>query len=76
MTIQQEILERLSTLPPAEQQELLRVARSLAQRSAGTTGEPRRSLMGAFAGRGVDVTADDIDDARREMWADFPRDVE
>lgn len=76
MTIQQEILERLSTLSPAEQQELLRVARSLSQRSVGNETRPWKGLMGAFGGNGIDVTAEDIDDARREMWADFPRDVE
>jgi hypothetical protein len=75
MTIQQEILEHLATLRPAEQEELLRIARSLSQRSAITTAQPRKGLMGAFAGRGIDVTAEDIDDARREMWADFPRGV-
>jgi hypothetical protein len=75
MTIQQELLERLSTLPPSDQQELLRVARSLSQR-AGAPAKPWKSMMGAFAGKGIDVDEADIDAARREMWRDFPRDVE
>lgn len=29
---------------------------------------------GMFAHRGVRMTAEEIDEARREAWADFPRD--
>ena len=76
MTVQQEILERLSTLPPSDQQELLRVARALSARSTVPSAKPWKSLLGAFAGRGIDVTDADIDAARRESWGDFPRDVE
>jgi hypothetical protein len=76
MTIQQELLERLSTLPPSEQQELLRLARTLSQRANSPRANPWKSMMGAFAGHGIDITDADIADARREMWRDFPRDVE
>jgi len=75
MTIQQELLERLSSLPPSDQQELLRVARTLSQR-AGEPAKPWQSMMGAFADKGIDISEADIDAARREMWRDFPRDVE
>jgi hypothetical protein len=77
MTIQQEILERLSTLSPVEQQQLLEFTRSLSARGNGSSNaKPWKSLMGVFAHRGIDITADDIAAARREMWGDFPRDVE
>lgn len=78
MTIQQEILERLSALSPAEQQELLRFTRSLAARANGasSTTQPWKSLMGIFANRGIDITDADIAKARREMWGNFPRDLE
>ena len=75
MTVQQEILERLSPLPPAEQQEVLRFARTLSARKGNPQGQPRTSLMGLLAGRGIDVTADDIAQVRREMWGDFPREI-
>jgi hypothetical protein len=70
MTIQQEILERLSTLSPAEQEELLRFTRSLAARANGSSAnaQPWKSLMGIFANRGIDITEADITEARREMW--------
>jgi hypothetical protein len=32
---------------------------------------PRTSLLGLW--RGLGVTEDDIDEARREMWSGFPR---
>jgi hypothetical protein len=71
MTVQQEILERLSTLAPAEQQEVLRLARDLSAR----TQRPWASKMGLLAGRGMNISDDDITEARREMWGEFPRDV-
>ncbi|MBE2269989.1 MAG: hypothetical protein IAE80_17255 [Anaerolinea sp.] len=32
---------------------------------------PRKSLYGLW--EGVEVSAEDIDEARREMWGNFPR---
>ena len=34
---------------------------------------PRRSLLGLWADLGSAPSAQDIDEARREMWANFPR---
>ncbi len=34
--------------------------------------EPRESLRGIW--RGLDITDEDIAEARREMWGNFPRD--
>jgi hypothetical protein len=34
---------------------------------------PKRSLYGLWADLGIDITEDDIDDIRREMWGNFPR---
>ena len=36
-------------------------------------GKPHKSLSGAWADLGVDLSAEDIDQARREAWAEFPR---
>jgi hypothetical protein len=33
---------------------------------------PRKSLRGLW--RGISITGDDIESARREKWGDFPRD--
>jgi hypothetical protein len=38
-----------------------------------TTKAPFRSVMGALARPGFDVTPEDIAEVRREMWQNFPR---
>jgi hypothetical protein len=35
-------------------------------------GSPRRSLRGLW--EGVDISEEDIDEVKREMWSGFPRD--
>jgi hypothetical protein len=35
--------------------------------------QPRRSLMGLFSDLNVHITEEDIAEARREMWDNFPR---
>ncbi len=35
--------------------------------------KPRRSLLGIWADLGPAPSAEDIDEARREMWGNFPR---
>lgn len=36
--------------------------------------KPLRSLYGLWKDFGVSISAEDIDEARREMWGNFPRD--
>ena len=38
------------------------------------TRPPRRSLFGVWKDKGVNISREDIDEARREMWGNFPRD--
>ena len=38
----------------------------------GEKGPPRRSSRGLWADLGVDITEQDIEDATREMWGNFP----
>lgn len=35
--------------------------------------KPRKSLLGVLADYGPAPSAEDIDEARREMWGNFPR---
>ena len=67
MTIQEAVLQELQQLPPDEQQKVLKYAQSL------RPPESRRDPRGMFVYRGVHIAAEDIDAARQEAWAQFPR---
>jgi len=71
MSTDQLILEKLRTLPPEKQQEVLHFVESLQRKARGK--RPGRSLRGLWADLGVTITAEDIAEARREMWGNFPR---
>ncbi len=49
------------------------LARQLLQEAEPTHPTPRPSLRGALAHLGPAPSAEDIDEARREAWANFPR---
>ena len=40
----------------------------------GSQGKPHKSLWGACRDGGPGPSSEEIDEARREMWADFPSD--
>jgi hypothetical protein len=71
MSIEQAVAEVLKKLPPHRQQEVLDFAEFLGQKDSPP--QPRRSLEGLWADLGVSISAEDIDEARREMWGNFPR---
>jgi hypothetical protein len=37
--------------------------------------EPLRSLRGLWKDLNIEITEEDIAEARREMWGNFPRDI-
>ena len=74
MTIEQQVLEKLRDLPPEKQKEVLNFVAQLKEQS--TSREPRRSLLGLWAELNTNITKEDIAQARREMWGNFPRDIE
>jgi hypothetical protein len=65
------IASKAKALSPEGQREVLDFVEFL-QTRVGHSG-PHRSLCGAWSDLGVDVSAEDIDEARREAWAEFPR---
>lgn len=69
MSIEESLLEKLGKLPAEKRQEVLDFVEFLEKKSAPKS--PRRSLKGLWADLGVQVTAEDIADARREMWGSF-----
>ena len=71
MSVEQAILEAVRSLPVDKQQEILTHATRLLDET--TTKKPFKSIEGILAGRGISISAEDIDEIRREMWKDFPR---
>jgi len=71
MTIEEAILEKVRTLPPEKQSELLALADSMAAETQPK--QPFRSLRGLWAEYDIDISAEDIKELRREMWKNFPR---
>ncbi len=72
MSVEQAILDTVRSLPFEKQQEILRYATRLRDEAAAK--RPFRSIKGILAGRGISISAEDIEEARRETWKNFPRD--
>ncbi len=71
MSVEQAILDAVRKLPFDKQQEILNHATRLRDEAAPKN--EFRSIKGILAGRGISISAEDIDEARREMWKVFPR---
>lgn len=72
MATLEETFALVDTLSPLEKVKLMeRLATSLEKDIQET--KPRKSLYGLWAHLHVDVSSEDIDEARREMWGNFPR---
>ena len=73
INIEQQILGSIRTLPLEQQHEVLNFAEFLHQKAAVKI--PRRSLKGLGADLKFQITEADIDEARQEMWGNFPREI-
>ena len=71
MSIEKSVLEKLLKLPVEKQKEVLDFVESLEKASSAR--RPRRSLKGLWADLSVQISAEDLAEARREMWGGFPR---
>ena len=69
--IEQTVLTKLRALPLDKQQEVLDFVEFLEQKNG--VKPPRRSAKGLLADLGIHISKEDIDEARREMWGNFPR---
>ncbi|MBI3098181.1 MAG: DUF2281 domain-containing protein [Planctomycetes bacterium] len=72
MVVEQAVLEKLRSLPPEKQREVLDFVEFLSRQDRGRVAGDRSSLKGLWSDLGVDVSDEDIADARREMWGRFP----
>jgi hypothetical protein len=73
MNLEEAVLERLRHLPVDKQQQLLDFAEFLYQKTTLKT--PLLTVRGLCADLKVDITEEDITQARQEMWGNFPRDI-
>jgi hypothetical protein len=71
MNLEQAVLEKLRELPPNQQQEVLDFAEFLQQKNI--LKRPLKSVKGMWANLDMDITEEDITEARKEMWGNFPR---
>ena len=75
MTTYEQVLTIAEQLSPNDKARLLEdISAALRRDLANTetaTKKTKQSLLGLW--EGVDVSAEDIDEARREMWGNFPR---
>jgi hypothetical protein len=72
MTLEHSILEAVRSLPVDKQQELLDYAERL--KIENQSKKPFQSIKGLWADLDISLSEDHIDEVRREMWKDFPRD--
>ena len=72
-TSEQLLLRQWRSLKPDQQQVALEFVEFL--HSKTTTKQPRRSLLGLCASPDAHISDEDVAEARREMWSDFPRDI-
>jgi hypothetical protein len=71
MTLEQEILDAVRALPTGKQQEFLDHVKRLRDEAMQQPRKPRKSGRGLWADLNIDLSAEVIDEARREMWKDF-----
>ena len=71
MSIEQAVLRKMYALPEAQRQEVLDFVEFLHAKMV--TKQPLRSIRGLWADLDIDITEEDIAEARREMWGNFPR---
>jgi len=71
MMIAEIIAAKAKALSPEAQREVLDFVDFLHTRVVHSG--PRKSLAGIWAALGIDLSADEIDEARREAWTEFPR---
>lgn len=70
-TIEEVVVEKLRLLPPDKQQAALDFIEFLGWKTE--TKQPRKSSLGLCSDLNISISKEEIDEARREMWANFPR---
>ena len=67
-TLESELIETVRSLPPEKQQEVLGFARFLDAKAR----RPFKNIYGTWKDVDIDISEEDIAEARKEMSANFP----
>ncbi len=67
------VLENLRQLPPSEWLRVIAQALPEVERELQELTRPLESLRGLWKELEFDISVEEIDEARREAWTDFPR---
>lgn len=67
------VLVQLRQLPPRERLRVIAQALPEVERELLEPTRPLRSLRGLWKDLDFDISAEEIDEARREAWTNFPR---
>jgi len=67
------VLTMLRRLPPRERLKVIAQALPETERDLWEQPRPLKSLRGLWKDLNFDISAEEIDQARREAWANFPR---
>jgi hypothetical protein len=70
-TIEKTVVEKLRLLPPEKQQEALDFIEFLGHKIESR--QPRKSSYGMLADLNISISKEEINEAHREAWANFPR---
>jgi hypothetical protein len=73
-SIQQRVLDLLEILPPEKQQEVLSFVKFI--QSQNQICHPRKSIKGVLSDFPIGLTEEEFSEARKEIWANFPREIE
>jgi hypothetical protein len=67
------VLLQLRRLPPRERLRVIAQVLPETERDLSEPARPLKSLRGLWKGQNFDITAEEIEQVRREAWASFPR---
>lgn len=75
MSLQADLIAKIKELPADKQLLVKSLVDQLARQTSTAQKEPSKPWFGCLEHLGIDVTEQDIAEARQEMWGEFPREV-
>jgi hypothetical protein len=75
-SLEDELIETIKRLPGHQQVIVKALVDTLARRSPAEETAPQRGWLGCLEHLGVSITAEEIDEARRELWGSFAQEID